>query len=54
MIAGTAFEGRGDRRIVGIDASRTLTKITDQVARIARVDDLVLMLLDLDKAAAAG
>src|SRR6186997_1780012 len=36
MIAGTALEGRGDRRIVGIDASKTLAKTVDQVGRIAR------------------
>jgi 1-aminocyclopropane-1-carboxylate deaminase len=36
MIAGTALEGRGDRRIVGIDASGTLEKTVDQVERIAR------------------
>src|SRR6476469_6816847 len=36
MIAGTALEGRGDRRIVGIDASKTMEKTVDQVTRIAR------------------
>jgi 1-aminocyclopropane-1-carboxylate deaminase len=37
MIAGTALEGRGgDRRIVGIDASKTMDKTRDQVTRIAR------------------
>ena len=36
MIAGAALEGRGDRRIVGIDASKTLDKTRDQVTRIAR------------------
>src|SRR5204863_9831476 len=36
MIAGTALEGRGDRRVIGIDASGTLAKTTDQVTRIAR------------------
>src|SRR5690242_18354091 len=36
MIAGTALEGRADRRIVGIDASKTLEKTRDQVTRIAR------------------
>ena len=36
MIAGTALEGRGDRRVIGIDASKTLEKTRDQVARIAR------------------
>ncbi len=36
MIAGTALEGRGDRRVIGIDASRTLQKTVDQVSRIAR------------------
>ena len=36
MIAGAALEGRGDRRIIGIDASKTLQKTRDQVTRIAR------------------
>jgi 1-aminocyclopropane-1-carboxylate deaminase len=36
MIAGTALEGRGNRRIVGIDASKTMDKTRDQVTRIAR------------------
>src|SRR5690349_1718530 len=36
MIAGTALEGRGDRRVIGIDASGTLEKTVDQVSRIAR------------------
>ena len=36
MIAGTALEGRNDRRIVGIDASKTLDQTREQVARIAR------------------
>jgi 1-aminocyclopropane-1-carboxylate deaminase len=36
MIAGSALEGRGDRRIVGIDASKTLQKTREQVTRIAR------------------
>ena len=36
MIAGTALEGREDRRIVGIDASRTLPKTLDQLTRIAQ------------------
>ncbi|MDL2335331.1 MAG: 1-aminocyclopropane-1-carboxylate deaminase [Chloroflexota bacterium] len=36
MIAGAALEGRSDRRIVGIDASKTLDKTRDQVSRIAR------------------
>jgi 1-aminocyclopropane-1-carboxylate deaminase len=36
MVAGTALEGRTDRRIVGIDASKTLDKTRDQVERIAR------------------
>jgi 1-aminocyclopropane-1-carboxylate deaminase len=36
MIAGTALEGRGNRRVVGIDASKTLDKTRDQVTRIAR------------------
>jgi 1-aminocyclopropane-1-carboxylate deaminase len=36
MIAGAAREGRGDRRIVGIDASKTLDKTRAQLTRIAR------------------
>jgi 1-aminocyclopropane-1-carboxylate deaminase len=36
MIAGTALEGRGDRRIVGIDASKTIERTREQVTRIAR------------------
>ncbi len=36
MVAGAALEGRSDRRIVGIDASKTLEKTRDQVTRIAR------------------
>src|SRR4051794_28242568 len=36
MIAGAALEGRGDRRIVGIDASGTMEKTVEQVGRIAR------------------
>jgi 1-aminocyclopropane-1-carboxylate deaminase len=36
MIAGTAIEGRRDRRIVGIDASKTLAQTREQVTRIAR------------------
>src|SRR5918995_6796745 len=36
MIAGTALEGRGDRRVIGIDASKTMEKTLDQVTRIAR------------------
>ena len=36
MIAGTALEGRGDRRVIGIDASKTLEKTVDQVTRICR------------------
>ncbi|HJL89048.1 MAG TPA: 1-aminocyclopropane-1-carboxylate deaminase [Acidimicrobiales bacterium] len=35
MIAGFALEGRGDRQILGIDASGTLDQTIDQVARIA-------------------
>jgi len=35
MIAGTALEGRGDRRIVGIDASKTIDQTSNQVERIA-------------------
>jgi len=29
MIAGTALEGRGDRRVIGIGASKTLEKTVD-------------------------
>jgi 1-aminocyclopropane-1-carboxylate deaminase len=36
MIAGAALEGRTNRRIVGIDASKTLEKTREQVGRIAR------------------
>ena len=36
MIAGTALEDRGHRRVIGIDASKTLQKTVDQVTRIAR------------------
>jgi 1-aminocyclopropane-1-carboxylate deaminase len=36
MIAGVALEGRGDRRVIGIDASKTMDKTLEQVARIAR------------------
>jgi 1-aminocyclopropane-1-carboxylate deaminase len=36
MIAGAALEGRRDRRIVGIDASKTMHKTREQVTRIAR------------------
>ena len=36
MIAGAALEGRADRRIIGIDASKTMDKTRDQLARIAR------------------
>jgi len=35
MIAGFALEGRDDRRVIGIDASKTLAKTVDQVTRIA-------------------
>lgn len=35
MIAGTALEGRGDRRVIGIDASKTLDQTREQVTRIA-------------------
>ena len=35
MIAGFALEGRGDRRVVGIDASKTLEQTVAQVTRIA-------------------
>src|SRR6187551_1795956 len=36
MIAGTALVGRTDRRIVGIDASKTLDQTREQVTRIAQ------------------
>ncbi len=36
MIAGFALEGRGDRRVLGIDASATLEQTTAQITRIAR------------------
>ncbi len=36
MIAGAALEDRGDRRVIGIDASKTLEKTIAQVERIAR------------------
>ena len=36
MIAGAALEGRRDRRIVGIDASKTLDRTREQLTRIAR------------------
>jgi 1-aminocyclopropane-1-carboxylate deaminase len=36
MIAGAALEGRADRRIIGIDASKTIDKTRDQLSRIAR------------------
>jgi 1-aminocyclopropane-1-carboxylate deaminase len=36
MIAGFALEDRDDRRVVGIDASATMAKTTDQVTRIAQ------------------
>src|ERR671910_3402218 len=35
MIAGFALEGRHDRRVIGIDASKTYEKTLDQVTRIA-------------------
>ncbi|MEM7585145.1 MAG: 1-aminocyclopropane-1-carboxylate deaminase [Acidobacteriota bacterium] len=35
MIAGFALENRSDRRVLGIDASATLSKTVDQVTRIA-------------------
>ena len=35
MIAGFALEGRDDRRVIGIDASKTLDKTRAQVTRIA-------------------
>jgi 1-aminocyclopropane-1-carboxylate deaminase len=36
MIAGAALEGRDDRRVIGVDASKTLDKTVNQVSRIAR------------------
>jgi 1-aminocyclopropane-1-carboxylate deaminase len=36
MIAGVALEGRDDRRVIGIDASKTLDQTWAQVAKIAR------------------
>lgn len=36
MIAGFALDRRRDRRVIGIDASATLDKTTDQVTRIAQ------------------
>jgi 1-aminocyclopropane-1-carboxylate deaminase len=35
MIAGFALEGRADRRVIGIDASKTIAKTREQVTRIA-------------------
>jgi 1-aminocyclopropane-1-carboxylate deaminase len=35
MLAGFALEGRDDRKVIGIDASKTPAKTRDQVARIA-------------------
>ena len=35
MIAGFALEGRDDRRVIGIDASKTLDQTLAQVTRIA-------------------
>ena len=35
MIAGFALEGRDDRTVIGIDASKTLDQTRDQVTRIA-------------------
>jgi len=36
MIAGAALEDRDDRRVIGVDASKTLDKTVSQVGRIAR------------------
>ena len=36
MIAGVALEGAGTRRIIGVDASKTLDKTVAQVTKIAR------------------
>jgi 1-aminocyclopropane-1-carboxylate deaminase len=36
MIAGVALEGRADRRVIGVDASKTPEKTLAQVASIAR------------------
>ena len=35
MVAGFALEGRADRRVIGIDASKTLDQTVAQVTRIA-------------------
>jgi 1-aminocyclopropane-1-carboxylate deaminase len=35
MIAGFALEGRNDRRVIGIDASKTIEQTVAQVTRIA-------------------
>ena len=35
MIGGFALQGRGDRRVIGIDASKTLQQTVAQVTRIA-------------------
>jgi 1-aminocyclopropane-1-carboxylate deaminase len=35
MIAGFALEGRGDRTVIGIDASKTISVTREQVTRIA-------------------
>jgi 1-aminocyclopropane-1-carboxylate deaminase len=35
MIAGFALEGRDDRRVIGVDASKTLEQTTTQVTKIA-------------------
>jgi len=36
MIAGVALEDRGNRRVIGIDASKTMDETLEQVTRIAR------------------
>ena len=36
MIAGVAMEDRGDRRVIGVDASKTLDRTVAQVTGIAR------------------
>ena len=48
MIAGVALEGRHDRKVIGVDASRTLDKTVAQVTGIARATaDLIGVKRDL-------
>jgi 1-aminocyclopropane-1-carboxylate deaminase len=42
MIAGAALEGRDDRRVIGVDASKTLDETVSQVGRIARATAAVI------------